>query len=141
MRGRNSSEPFLLSSFFLRVEPFRQQYGLRLTALSWTSSCYDLSYGYHILRQSQNVTGQPTRTSKRYTFSLGNVSLIVGFIASRTIRYRFVRLSKFRPTTGVRSPVPGEPLSWSYCSSSSSSSLSGALRPRSTLQLRGHLLL
>ncbi|CAO4368989.1 unnamed protein product [Caenorhabditis nigoni] len=41
-----------------RLELFKQQHGLRLSALSTVSSCYDLPYAYHILMKdaSQNRT-------------------------------------------------------------------------------------
>uniref|UniRef100_A0A8R1HMH5 Uncharacterized protein n=2 Tax=Caenorhabditis japonica TaxID=281687 RepID=A0A8R1HMH5_CAEJA len=43
-----------------RLELFKQQHGLRLSALSTVSSCYDLPYAHHVLQRhaaaTQNVT-------------------------------------------------------------------------------------
>ncbi|CAL2036025.1 unnamed protein product [Caenorhabditis brenneri] len=46
-----------------RLELFKQQHGLRLSALSTVSSCYDLPYAYHILMKDalQNRTDSQQR--------------------------------------------------------------------------------
>uniref|UniRef100_A0A1I7U908 F-box domain-containing protein n=1 Tax=Caenorhabditis tropicalis TaxID=1561998 RepID=A0A1I7U908_9PELO len=50
-----------------RLELFKQQHGLRLSALSTVSSCYDLPYAYHILMKDASQNRTQERRGKHRT--------------------------------------------------------------------------